>query len=148
MLATGLGKICTFPDHHFQEMVTASGMRTLRPPCDRLVTAAATNNTAVMSQIDEAVVQLVKDCGVKLRTMVKNRSTGLAPLGQNGVFHDHIMLRDRLLRPNAPDMWGPATAVPNPGPFPQNVTLAYHPQVQNVPAHYGNYLPPAQGLAA
>jgi len=101
-----------------------------------------------MRQIDEAVVQLVKDCGVKLRTTVKNRSTGLAPVGQNGVFYDPIMLSDRLLPPNAPDQWGPATTVPNPRPVPQNVPPAYPPQAQNVPAHHGNYLPPAQGVAA
>ena len=34
---------------------------------------------------------------MKLRTTVKNRSTGLAPLGQNGVFYDQIMLSERLL---------------------------------------------------
>jgi len=86
MLARGFRKIRTFPDHYFQQIVAS--MRTLRPACDSLVTAAAANNRAVMRQIDEAVVQLVKDCGVKLRTTVKNRSTGLAPLGQNGVFYD------------------------------------------------------------
>ena len=101
MLATGFRKIRTVPDHHFQQIV--AGMRTLRPACDSLVTAAAANNRAVMRQIAEAVVQLVKDCGVKLRTTVKNGSTGLAPLGQNGLFYDQIMLSDRLLRPNAPD---------------------------------------------
>jgi len=101
-----------------------------------------------MRQIDEAVVQLVKDCAVKLRNTVKNRSTGLAPLGQNGVFYDQIMLSDGLLPPNAPDQWGPATTVPNPGPVPQKVPPAYPPHAQNVPAHHGNYLPPAQGVAA
>jgi len=93
MLARGFRKIRTFPDHHFQQIV--AGMRTLRPVCDSLVTAGAANNRAVMRQIDEAVVQLVKDCGVKLRTTVKTGSTGLAPLGQNGVFYDQIMLSDR-----------------------------------------------------
>jgi len=146
MLARGFRKICTFPDHHFQQIV--AGMRTLRRACDSLVTAAAANNRAIMRQIDDAVVQLVKDCGVKLRTTVKNRSTGLAPLGQNGVFYNQIMLSDQLLSPNAPDQWGPATTVPNPGPVPQNVPPAYPPQAQNVPAHHGNYLPPAQGVAA
>jgi len=101
IIARGFRKIRTFPDHQFQQIV--AGMRTLRPACDRLVTAAAANNRAVMRQINEAVVQLVKDCGVKLRTTVKNRSTGLAPLGQNGVFYDQIMLSDGLLPPNAPD---------------------------------------------
>jgi len=146
MVARGFGKIRTFPDHHFQQIV--AGMRTLRRACDSLVTAAAANNRAVMRQIDEAVVQLVKDCGVKLRTTVMNRSTGLAPLGQNGVFYDQMMLSDRLLPPNAPDEWGPATTVPNPGPVPQNVPPAYPPQAQNVPAQHGNYLSQAQGVVA
>jgi len=146
MLARGFRKIRAFPDHHFQQIV--AGMRTLRPTCDSLVTAAATNNRPVMRQIDEAIVQLVKDCGVKLRTTVKNGSTGLAPLGQNGVFYDQIMLSDRLLTPNAPDQWGRATTVPNPGPVPQNVPPAYPPQAQNVPADDGNYLQPVQGVAA
>jgi len=146
MLARGFRKVRAFPDHHFQQIV--AGMRTLRPTCDTLVTAAATNNWPVMRQIDEAIVQLVKDGGVKLRTTVKNRSTGQAPLGQNGVFYDQIMLRDRLLPPNAPEQWGRATTLPNPGPVPQNVPAAYPPQAQNVPAYDGNYLAPAQGVAA
>jgi len=101
MLGRGFRKIRIFPDHHFLQIVAS--MRTLRPACASLATAAAANNRAVMRQIDEAVVQLVKDCGVKLRTTGKNRSTGLAPLGQNGVFYDQIMVSDRLLPPNAPD---------------------------------------------
>jgi len=64
MLARGFRKIRTFPDHHFQQIVR--GMRALHPACDSLVTAAAVNNRARMRQIDEAVVQLVKACGVKL----------------------------------------------------------------------------------
>jgi len=45
-LARGFRKIRIFPDHHFQQMV--AGMRTLRPACASLVTAAAANNRAVM----------------------------------------------------------------------------------------------------
>jgi len=86
MLARGFRNIRIFPDHHFQQIV--AGIRAPRPACDSLVTAAAANNRACMRQIDEAVVQLVKDCGVKLRTTVKNCSTGLARLGQHGIFYD------------------------------------------------------------
>ena len=146
MLGRGFRKIRTVRDHYFKQIV--AGMRTWRPACDSLVTAAAANNRAVMRQIREAVVQLVKNCGVKLRTTMNNRSTSLAPLGQNGVFYDQIMLSDWLLPSNAPDPWGPATSVPNPGPVPQNLQRAYPPQAQNVPAHHGNYLPLAQGVAA
>jgi len=144
MLARGIRKILTFPDQHFQQIV--GDMRTLRPACDSLVTAVATNNRARMRQIDEPVVQLVKDCGVKLRTTVKNRSTGLAPLGKHGTLYDQMMLRDRLLSPNTPDQWGPAMTVRNLGPVSQNVSPAYPPQAQNVPPHHGNYLPPAPGV--
>jgi len=146
MLARCFRKIRTFPDHHFQHIV--AGMRALRPACDSLVTAAAANNRARMRQIDEAVVQLVKDCWVKLRTTVKNRSTGLAPYGHHGIFYDQIMLRDQLLPPNAPDHWGPATTVPNLGPVTQNVPPAYTPQMQNLPTHHGNYVPQAQVVPA
>jgi len=142
----GLRKIRTFPDYHFQQIV--AGMRTLRPACDSLVTAAAANIRAVMRQIDEAVVQLVTDCRVKLRTTVKNHCTGLAPLSQNGVFYDQIMLSNRLLPPNALDQWGPATTVPNPSPVPPMVPPAYPPQAQNLLAHHGNCLPSAEGVVA
>jgi len=145
MLARGIRKMRTFPDHHFQQIV--AGIRTLRAACDSLVRAAAANNRAVMRQIDKAVVQLVKDCWVKLTSTVKNPSTGLAPLGQNGVFYDQVMLRDWLLPPNAPDQWGPATTLPNPGQVPQSVPPAYPPQAQNVPAHQGNYLRRAEDVA-
>ena len=60
-----------------------AGMRTLRPPCDSLVTTAAANTRTVMRQMDEAVVHLVMDCEVKLRKTVMNRSTELAAQGQN-----------------------------------------------------------------
>jgi len=97
MLARGFKKIPPFCDYHFQQII--AGMRTLRPACDTLVKAAAANNRAVMHQIDEAVVQLVKDSGVKLSTTVKNGCPGLTPRGQNRVFYDQIMLSDRLLPP-------------------------------------------------
>jgi len=136
MLARGFRKIRTFPDHHFKQIV--AGMRTLRPACDSHVTAGAATNRAVMRQIDEAVVQLVKDCEMMLRTTVKNCSTGLAPLGQNGVFYDRIMLSDQFLRYNAPDQWGPTTTVPNSGPVSHNVPPAYPSPTQNVPAYQEN----------
>jgi len=92
MLARSVRKVRTFLDHHFQQIV--AGMRILHPASNSLVTAVAANNRAIMRQIDEAVVQLVKDSGVKLGATLKNRSTGLVPLGQNGVFSDQIMLSD------------------------------------------------------
>ena len=121
----GFWKIHTFPDHHFQQIVTV--MRALCPACDSLVTDAAGNNGTGRCQIEEAVVQLVKHCGVKLRITVKNHATGLAQLGKHGVFCDQIMLSDRLLPPNALHRFGPAMTVANPCPVPQNVPPAYPP---------------------
>jgi len=110
MLARAFRKIRTLSDHHCQQILAS--MRALCPTCDRLVTAAAVNNMARMRQIDEAVVQLVKDCVVNLRTTVKNRSTGLAPQGRHAIFYNQITRSDPGLAHNAPDQWGPATTVP------------------------------------
>jgi len=93
MLARDFRKIPISPDHHFQQIV--SGMRALCPVYHSLVTAAAANNRTHMRQINKVVVQLVKDGGVGLRTMVKNGSTGRTPLGQDGIFYDQVMLSDR-----------------------------------------------------
>jgi len=60
---------CHFPDAEFQQIV--AGMRRLKPACDELPTASAANNMASMQEIDEAVLQLVKDCGKKLTTSAK-----------------------------------------------------------------------------
>jgi len=54
-----------FPDAEFQQIV--EGMRRLKPACDELATASAANNIASMQEIDEALLQLVKDCGVLQR---------------------------------------------------------------------------------
>ena len=121
----GFWKIHTFPDHHFQQIVTV--MRALCPACDSPVTDAAGHNGAGRCQIKEAVVQPVKDCGMMLRITVKNHATGLAPLGKHGVFYDQIMVSDGLLPPNAPDRFGPTMTIANPGPVSQNVPPAYPP---------------------
>jgi len=101
MLEIGFGQIGRFPDHHFRQII--AGMWALLPACEGHVTVSAANNWARMVQMNQAVLQLVKHCGVRLRTMVKNRSTGLAPMGQNGIFPDPIMRRDRLLPSHSSD---------------------------------------------
>jgi len=100
MLARGFRKIRTFPDHHFHQIV--AGMTGLCPAWDSLVTAAAANNRPCMHKIDEAVVQRVKDREVKLKTIVKNHSTGLAPQGQHGIIYDQVILSERVLPPQHP----------------------------------------------
>ena len=42
----------------------------MRPACDELATASAANDRPGMQEVDEAVVQLVKDCGKKLTNTI------------------------------------------------------------------------------
>ena len=64
MLARNYDDLYLFPDAEFQQIV--AGMRRLLPVCDALTTASAANNIRLLQEIDEGVVQLVKDCGKKL----------------------------------------------------------------------------------
>ena len=89
---SGVRKISTLPDVQFQQIVGC--MRTLHPACNRLVTAAAANDLTSMEDIDEAVVQLVKDCGLKLRTIFRNHTKGAPLVGQQGVSCAQIILSD------------------------------------------------------
>jgi len=68
-----------FPDAEFQQI--AEGMGRLKPACDELATASAANNMASMHEIDEAVLQLVKDCGKKLANTIRTNNP-VAPPGQ------------------------------------------------------------------
>ena len=52
-----------FPDAEFLQIV--AGFRQLRPACDELATVSAVNDIPGMQEMEEAVVQLVKDCGKK-----------------------------------------------------------------------------------
>jgi len=60
-----------FSDIEFQQIVT--GVRRLRPACDELATVSAANNIPRMQDVDEAVVQLVKDYGKKLTNTIRGQ---------------------------------------------------------------------------
>jgi len=111
-------------------------MRRLKPACDELTTASAANNTASMQEIDEAVLQLVKDCGKKLAHTI--RTNNHVPPPGPGVPPAQVIVRPMLLPLNAPPQcqWSIATAVvPNAGQVGQNAPLANAPgPAQNVPA--------------
>jgi len=72
----------------------------LRPACDELATAPAANDIPRMQEVDEAVVQLVKNCGKKLTNTIKipNKLFRQVP----GVPPAQVRLLDMLLPPNAP----------------------------------------------
>jgi len=120
-----------FPDAEFQQIV--GGMRRLKPACDELTTASAVNNMPSMQEIDEAVLQLVKDCGKKLAHTIK--TTKKVPPGP-GVPPGQVIVNPVLLPLNAPAQcqWSIATAVPNGGPVVQNAPGP----AQNAPAPPAN----------
>ena len=57
-------KATNFPDTDF--LPTYTGMRTLPPACDYIVSAVAANDMQRLENIEEAVVELVKDSCQKL----------------------------------------------------------------------------------
>jgi len=112
-----------FPGAEFQQIV--EGMRRLKPPCDELATASAATNIAGMQKIDEAVLQLVKDCGTKLANTI--RTNNHVPPPGPGVPPTQGIVRPMLVPLNAPPecQWSITTAVvPKAGPVGQNAPLA------------------------
>jgi len=89
-----------FPDAELQQIV--EGMRRLKPACDELATALAANNMASMQEIDEAVLQLVKDCGKKLANTIRTNNHGPPPSPGVRVPPAQVIVRPILLPLNAP----------------------------------------------
>ena len=87
-----------FPDAEFQPIV--EGMRRLKPACDELAIASAANNMASRQEIEEAVLQLVKDCGKKLANTI-GTNNHVHPPGP-GVPPAQVILRPMLLPLNSP----------------------------------------------
>ena len=123
-------------------------MRRLKPACDKLATASAANNMASMQEIDEAVLQLVKDSGKKLANTI--RTNNHVPPPGPGVPTAQVIVRPMLLPLNAPPQWQWSIAravVPNAGPVGNNARLANAlGPAQSVPAPPAN--PQAQNIAA
>ena len=118
MLARGyIADNSQFPDAEFQQIV--GGITRLQPACDELATASAVNNMPSMQEIDEAFLQLVKNCGKKLAHPIK--TTKKVPPGP-GVPPRQVIVNPMRLPLNAPAQcqWRIATAVPNGGPVVQN----------------------------
>jgi len=132
-----------FPNADFLPIYT--GMRTLCPACDLIVSAVAANNMHRLEDIEEAVVELVKDSCQKLND--KNNKGKMVvpnpaiPPGQDVV---HASLRP----PGAPNQWGAATTIRNPCQLPPNPPPAHVPacgQLRQAPlGAAGPNLPAAQ----
>jgi len=82
-----------FRDAKFQQIVEA--IRRLKPACDELATASAANNMASMQEIDEAVLQLVKDYGKKVANTI--RTNNYVPPPCPGVPPAQPIVRPMLL---------------------------------------------------
>ena len=117
MLERNHADIHMFPDAEFQQIV--AGMRRLLPVCNSLATASAANNIHLMQEIDEGVIQLVKNCG-KLTNTLGKRVPGAPRPGNPGVLPAQVIVCGTILPPGAPAQPRPATAGPNAGLIPQN----------------------------
>jgi len=111
-----------FPDADFLPICT--GMRTLCPACDLIVSPVAANDMHDLEEIEEAVVELVKDSCRKLKDTNNKGKMGVAnpaiPPGQ-------VVVHASLLPPGAPNQWGAATTIGNPGQLPPNRPPAHIP---------------------
>jgi len=61
-----------FPDTAVGKIIAA--MRRLKPACEELATASVANTIASMQEIDQPVLQLVKDCGKKLTKTIETNN--------------------------------------------------------------------------
>ena len=133
-----------FPDGEFLQIFAS--FHQLRPVCDKLATASAANDISGMQEEDEAVVQLVEDCGKKLTNTInlKNRPFPQVP----GVPAVQVIVPNILLPANAPpgSQWSLATAVQNAGAGAPNAPTANAPgpaQFQPGQASGPYQIPPA-----
>ena len=143
LVARNFANLATFPEADFYPIVEV--MRRLRPACDTLATASAANNVIGMQQVDDAVVQIGKDCGRKLMNTLANRAAAqlrgaqVAPLGQPGVPPAQVIIPNLLLPTNRQAQWGP--------PLPVQVAVVQQPAqvaVVQQPAQVAVVQQPAQ----
>ena len=111
-----------FPGADFVPIYT--GMRTLRPACDLIVSIVAANDLHRLEDIEEAVVELVKDSCRKLND-TNNKGKMVVP--NPAIPPGQVVVHASLLPPGAPNQWGAATTIGNPGQLPPNPPPAHVP---------------------
>jgi len=111
-----------FPDADFLPIGT--GMRTLRPACDLIVSAVAANDMHRLEDIEEAVVELVKDCCWKLND-TNNKGKIVVP--NSAIPPGQVIVHASLLTPGAANQCGAATTIGNPGQLHPNPPPAHVP---------------------
>jgi len=132
-----------FPDAEFLPICT--GMRTLRPACDLIGSTVAANDMHCLEDIEEAVVELVKDSCRKLND-TNNKGKLLVP--NPAIPPGQVVVHASLLPPGAPNQWRAATTIGNPGQLPPNPPPAHVPAGgqlgQGPPDAAGPNIPAAQ----
>jgi len=111
-----------FPDADFLPICTC--MRTLRPACDLIVSGVSANDMHRLEDIEEAVVELVKDSCQKLND-TNNKGKMVVP--NPAIPPGQVVVHTSLLPPGAPNQWGAATTIGNPGQLPPNPPPAHVP---------------------
>jgi len=113
------------PDAEFQHIV--SGFQHLRPTCNELTTPSAANNLPGMQEVDEGVVQLVKDSGKKLTNTINLKHKLLSEM--LGVPPAMLIVPKILLPayPTSGSHWGLSTTVQNAGACAPNAPPANTP---------------------
>jgi len=111
-----------FPDTDFLPICT--GMRTLRPACNLIVSAVAANDMHRLEDIEEAVVELVKESCRKLND-TNNKGKMVVP--NPAIPPGQVVAYSLLLPPGAPNQWEAATTIGNPCQLPPNAPPAHIP---------------------
>jgi len=111
-----------FPNADF--LPICKGMRTLRPACDLILSAVAANDMHRLEDIEEAVVELVKDSCRKLND-TNNKGKMVVP--NPAIPPGQVVVHALLVPPVAPNQWGAATTIGNPGQLPPNPRPAHIP---------------------
>jgi len=111
-----------FPDADFLPICT--GMRILRPACDLIVSAVADNDMHRLEDIEEAVVELVKD---SCRMLNDTNNKGKMVVPNPAIPPEQVVVHALLLPPGAQNQWGAAMSIGNPGQLPPNPPPAHVP---------------------
>ena len=125
----------SFPDADFLPIYT--GIRTLRPACDIIVTAVATNHMHCLEDIEKAVMEMVKD---SCRKWNDTNNKGKMVVPNPAISPRQVVVHELLLPPGVLHKRGAGTTIGNPGQLAPNTAPV------RVPA--GGQLGPAPTAAA
>ena len=99
-----------FPDADFLPIYT--GMRILRPACDLIMSAVAAKEVDRLEDIKKAVVEPAKESCWKLND---TNNKGIIVVPNPAIPLGQVVVHAWLVQPGAPNQWGAATPIGNPG---------------------------------